>query len=114
MCERRGGEEGVLSSYLQFVHLSLNQSNDTHLNPDCLQLTASFVFILPPPPLHAAFHTRPLLLHHSIFSGSILSRSISGEATQHMHSFWVFREILSSIYLRKAGLELGGRWMQMK
>lgn len=85
-------------------------SSYAHLNPDCLRLTqASLLFILPLASLNTAFHR----VHYSIFAGSILSRSISGEATQHMHSFCVDREILSSIFLRKAGLELGGRWMQM-
>lgn len=42
-----------------------------------------------------AFQTRVLQLHHSIFSGSKLSRSIPGEVTQHRNSFWVYREILS-------------------
>lgn len=68
-------------------------SSSSHLNPNCLQLSTSSVYILPLPSLRTAFHTRVLLLRYSIFSGSKLSRSISGDVPQHRHSFWVYREI---------------------
>lgn len=71
---------------------------------------------LPPLSIHSVWNSQ-LLVHlvpvrffpqsplfgfyHSIFSGSMLSRSISGEATQHMQSFCVNREILSATRWKK-------------
>lgn len=93
---------GAPSSSLLFSphRCSIYQSSYNHLHPDCLSLTSRFAFSLP-----LLFHpsTQPFRsstfssLRHSIFTGSILSRSRSGEATQHMHSFCVYKEILSAM-----------------
>lgn len=59
--------------------------------------SASFIRLFIHPPFRPCFSLGSLSFHHSIFSGSMLSRSISGEATQQKHSFWVNREILSAV-----------------
>lgn len=75
----RGG-----SRFLSSIHQSNLSPNP---NPDCLQLPS---FIQSPSSHLSIQYFRVLcLLRYSIFSGSKLSRSISGEATQHMHIFWV-------------------------